>query len=62
MEEFTIKKAAFETSVGLGGTYPEGGVQIAMVGKSNVGKSSLINSLCNNFKLARISSSPGKRG
>ena len=60
MEEFTIKKAAFETSVGLGGTYPEGGVQIAMVGKSNVGKSSLINSLCNNFKLARISSSPGK--
>lgn len=37
MEEFTIKKAVFETSVGLGGTYPEGGVQIAMVGKSNVG-------------------------
>lgn len=35
-------------------------MQIAMVGKSNVGKSSLINSLCNNFKLARISSSPGK--
>lgn len=60
MEEFTIKKAVFETSVGFSGTYPEGGVQIAMVGKSNVGKSSLINSLCNNFKLARISSSPGK--
>ena len=60
MEGFTIKKAAFETSVGLGGKYPSGGVQIAMVGKSNVGKSSLINSLCNNFKLARISSSPGK--
>lgn len=60
MEQFMIKKAAFETSVGLGGTYPESGVQIAMVGKSNVGKSSLINSLCNNFKLARISSSPGK--
>ena len=38
MEEFTIKKAVFETSVGLGGTYPEGGVQIAIVGKSNVGK------------------------
>ncbi|MBE5785482.1 MAG: YihA family ribosome biogenesis GTP-binding protein [Clostridiales bacterium] len=55
-----IKKAAFDTSVGLGGTYPESGVQIAMVGKSNVGKSSLINSLCNNFKLARISASPGK--
>jgi len=60
MEQFMIKKAAFDTSVGLGGTYPESGVQIAMVGKSNVGKSSLINSLCNNFKLARISASPGK--
>ncbi len=57
---FEIKKAGFITSVGLGGAYPEGGVQIAMVGRSNVGKSSLINSLCRNNKLARISSSPGK--
>jgi len=61
MEEFTIKKAEFVTSVGLGGAYPPNdGVEIAIVGKSNVGKSSLINSLCNNFKLARTSSSPGK--
>jgi GTP-binding protein len=61
MEEFAIKKAEFVTSVGLGGAYPPNdGVEIAIVGKSNVGKSSLINSLCNNFKLARTSSSPGK--
>ncbi|HWS29615.1 MAG TPA: ribosome biogenesis GTP-binding protein YihA/YsxC [Clostridia bacterium] len=61
MEEFAIKKAEFVTSVGLGGVYPpKDGVEIAIVGKSNVGKSSLINSLSNNFKLARISSSPGK--
>lgn len=61
MEDFTIKKAEFVTSVGLGGAYPpRDGVEIAIVGKSNVGKSSLINSLCNNYKLARTSSSPGK--
>lgn len=34
--------------------------EIAMVGRSNVGKSSLINALTNNNKLARISSTPGK--
>jgi GTP-binding protein len=61
MEDFAIKKAEFVTSVGLGGAYPQKeGVEIAVVGKSNVGKSSLINSLCNNYKLARISASPGK--
>lgn len=60
MEKFEIKKAAFATSVGLGCKFIEGGPQIAMVGRSNVGKSSLINSLCRNSKLARISASPGK--
>lgn len=34
--------------------------EIAMVGKSNVGKSSLINSMTNNSKLARTSAEPGK--
>lgn len=34
--------------------------QIAFAGKSNVGKSSLINVLCNQKKLAQISKSPGK--
>ena len=31
-----------------------------MVGKSNVGKSSFINALTNNKKLAKVGSSPGK--
>lgn len=34
--------------------------EIALVGRSNVGKSSLINSLCNQSKLARVSATPGK--
>lgn len=41
--------------------YPETGYpEIAMVGRSNVGKSSLINSLCMRRALARISCRPGK--
>ena len=41
-----IKKSEFVTSVGKNGGYPsEGGAEIAIVGKSNVGKSSIINSL-----------------
>ncbi|MBN2667750.1 MAG: YihA family ribosome biogenesis GTP-binding protein [Bacteroidales bacterium] len=35
-------------------------VEIAFIGRSNVGKSSLINMLCGQNKLAKISSSPGK--
>ena len=34
--------------------------EFAFIGRSNVGKSSLINFLCNNSKLAKTSSSPGK--
>lgn len=34
--------------------------EIAFIGRSNVGKSSLINMLCNNSKLAHTSSTPGK--
>ena len=34
--------------------------EIALAGRSNVGKSSLVNKLCNRKKLARTSSSPGK--
>jgi GTP-binding protein len=41
--------------------YPDTGYpEIAMVGRSNVGKSSLINSLCSRRGLARTSDQPGK--
>ena len=61
MEPFRIKKAVFVTSVDQRGSYPEKRpAEIALVGRSNVGKSSLINCLTGNGKLARISSAPGK--
>src|SRR4026208_1472447 len=34
--------------------------EYAFIGRSNVGKSSLINMLCNKKELAKVSSSPGK--
>ncbi|MCW3120323.1 MAG: YihA family ribosome biosis GTP-binding protein, partial [Chitinophagaceae bacterium] len=34
--------------------------EYAFIGRSNVGKSSLINLICNNSKLAKISGTPGK--
>ena len=62
MEElFTIRQAEFVTSAGIDGRYPTAlPCEIAIVGKSNVGKSSLINRLTNNQKLAKTSAQPGK--
>ena len=56
-----IKNASFLTSVADGGKLPDFGVpEIAFAGKSNVGKSSFINFLTNNGKLARTSGDPGR--
>ena len=56
-----IKKARFVQSLSTFREFPGQGLpEIAMVGKSNVGKSSLINNLTGNSKLARTSSEPGK--
>ena len=57
----TISKSRFVRSMGAFEAFPGQGLpEIAMVGKSNVGKSSLINSLTGNSKLARTSAEPGK--
>ncbi|MBQ6173789.1 MAG: YihA family ribosome biogenesis GTP-binding protein [Clostridia bacterium] len=56
-----IKRAEFVTSMASYGDFPGRGLtQIAVAGKSNVGKSSLINRLCNRRGLARTSATPGK--
>lgn len=56
-----IKKAQFLLSQSRFERFPQQGLpEFAMAGKSNVGKSSLINSLTRNSKLARTSSEPGK--
>ncbi|MBQ8953181.1 MAG: YihA family ribosome biogenesis GTP-binding protein [Clostridia bacterium] len=56
-----IRRAQFITSLDALRPYPgQGKPEIAMVGKSNVGKSSMINKLTNNGKLARTSAEPGK--
>ena len=56
-----IKSASFVTSLAQ---YHENAPinlpQLAVVGKSNVGKSSLINALCNRRKLCKTSATPGK--
>lgn len=56
-----IKSAKLETVCGITSTFPENDkIEIAFAGKSNVGKSSLINALVNRKALARTSSQPGK--
>lgn len=56
-----IKNAEFITSVADSGKLPDfGAPEIAFAGKSNVGKSSFINFLANNGKLARTSGDPGR--
>ncbi len=56
-----IKQAEFFTTVVAKDQYPTEGIkEIAFVGRSNVGKSSLINLLTNNKKLAKTSGNPGK--
>lgn len=61
MASYDIIKAAYATTAVRRDQYPEGSVpEVAFLGRSNVGKSSLINSLCNHRGLARVSGAPGK--
>lgn len=56
-----IRKAIFKQSASSIFGCPKPTLQeYAFIGRSNVGKSSLINMLCNNNKLAKTSATPGK--
>lgn len=56
-----IKNVNLETVCGITSKIPENTLpEIAFAGKSNVGKSSLINALMNRKSYARISATPGK--
>lgn len=56
-----IKSVNLETVCGITSTLPKNSLmEIAFAGKSNVGKSSLINGLMNRKSYARTSSQPGK--
>lgn len=56
-----IKNVSLETVCGITSRLPENSLpEVAFAGKSNVGKSSLINALMNRKSLARTSSQPGK--
>ena len=56
-----IKNVSLETVIGVTSKVPQNNMpEIALAGKSNVGKSSLINALMNRKSLARTSSQPGK--
>ena len=56
-----IKSVNLETVCGITSTLPKTELpEFAFAGKSNVGKSSLINALMNRKSYARISAQPGK--
>ena len=56
-----IKNVSLDIVCGITSTLPDTELpEVAFAGKSNVGKSSLINALMNRKALARTSASPGK--
>ena len=56
-----VNNPKFEVSAVKPAQYPKNNLpEIVLVGKSNVGKSSFINTIINRKKLARTSSEPGK--
>ena len=61
IKKMIIKKAELEAVAVKPSQYPENNLtEIAFAGRSNVGKSSLLNLLTNRESLARVSGNPGK--
>ena len=56
-----LQNAALAVTAGKASQFPRRAIpQVALIGRSNVGKSSLINTLLGRKALARVSSAPGK--
>ena len=56
----TFQNARFYTTVNHIKDLPSSRAEVAVVGRSNAGKSSVINTLANHIRLARVSKSPGR--
>lgn len=56
-----LRQARFVTSANRVGELPaEAGAEVAFAGRSNAGKSSALNALCDHTQLARVSKTPGR--
>jgi len=54
------RQAHFLISAGKANQFPQTGSEVAFAGRSNAGKSSALNTLCDNKGLARTSKTPGR--
>ena len=60
MNKYTFDSARFYCSVDSALKLGWAQAEVALAGRSNVGKSSLVNALCDGHPLARVSKTPGK--
>ena len=60
LENFFRSAAYLDSVHNLSQLPPDGGIEVAISGRSNAGKSSLINRLCDQGSLARTSKTPGR--
>jgi GTP-binding protein len=61
MDNRYYRQAKFLISAGTAAQFPQGeGLEVAFAGRSNAGKSSAINALCDNRGLAKTSKTPGR--